>query len=243
MASYVKGQPTDFKKSAAAAGPYADQIPKRERKDVATRHRENLLAGLGVFELLSGLTLIGGAGYVGYVYAGWWWLPAVLVAFVGSGLFITGLLNFLRNAIDELRDSVAFVRQARDNARLQRENAALLKYALELEERLRTVHQVLNQKVVIQDNQGARTIDKYEPVDAMIAKFLTEQIFDAAGRFVGVHPNGQIKRAFPFKQGTGGANDAAYERSVRLGLVRRDERGNYLYRGPKHLADALALLR
>lgn len=242
----IRRAPVRLKEKGAPAAAVAAGVgpaPARERKDVATRHRENVLAGVGAFEFLMGVTLLLGAVYVGYVWFGWWLLGAVPLGFVGVALIVTGALNFARNAIDELRDSMVVVRLGRENAKLRTENEAVTAYALQLEARVEHLHGLLAQKVTIQDNNGVREMPKYDAVDGAIAEFIKTQIFDEKGRLVGIHPNRQVKRAFPFKQGTGTHNETAYQRCVRLSLIRRDEHGNYLYVGPDVLVDALAKLR
>ncbi len=95
----------------------------------------------------------------------------------------------------------------------------------------------------IHEQGKARTIHKADPLDLRIKSWITSEIFNGNGRLVGVHPNGQLKKAMPFKQDKPGAQDTedgrGYTRLVSLGLIgRRDD--NYVWVGPQTLPDAMA---
>jgi hypothetical protein len=84
---------------------------------------------------------------------------------------------------------------------------------------------------------------KQDNVDIRIKTWITEEIYNSAGQLVGVHSNGQIKRAVPFKDSAPEDSEElqAYERLVRAGLL--SKRGNnYIWIGPLTLTDTFKKL-
>lgn len=107
--------------------------------------------------------------------------------------------------------------------------------------------QIANLRTIeIRDRDGSRTVSLRDEVDTSIDVWLTQTIFDAAGRLVGAHQSGVLRQAYPFK-GTDEQSRAANVRLQSAGLVKVRQPGNqYAWTGPATLheaMDALAPLR
>lgn len=86
----------------------------------------------------------------------------------------------------------------------------------------------------IHEGSNMRVIPKQDALDLQLKAWITGTIFDKMGVVVGAHPNGQLKKAMPFKQ-RDGDEGAGYRRLTALGLV--SKRGdNYFWIGPTTLA-------
>lgn len=97
--------------------------------------------------------------------------------------------------------------------------------------------------IKVHEQGRTREIMKMDAIDIRIKTWITEKIFDSVGKLAGVHSNGQIKQAVPFKSSAPEDSEElqAYERLVRAGLLGR--RGdNYIWTGPLTLTDTFKKL-
>lgn len=97
--------------------------------------------------------------------------------------------------------------------------------------------------IEISDGRTARKVHKADTVDLRLRQWLSTEVFSASGAMVGVHPNGQLKRAVPFKESAapGSEEHTAYRRLVTAGLLGRNG-NNYIWTGPPTLPLALEKL-
>jgi hypothetical protein len=85
-----------------------------------------------------------------------------------------------------------------------------------------------------------KVINKTDDLGLKLKNWMVQSIFDVDGRLVGVHPNGQLVRAMPFKE-QGEDNGAGYRRLAACGLVAKRD-NNYVWVGPNILPLALEKL-
>jgi hypothetical protein len=93
----------------------------------------------------------------------------------------------------------------------------------------------------IHDRGKVQVVNKTDDLGIKLKNWIVRDIFDTGGQLSGVHPNGQLVRAMPFKQDSEDGGEG-YRRLLSVGLVARDTHGNYRWVGPRILPDALEKL-
>jgi hypothetical protein len=100
--------------------------------------------------------------------------------------------------------------------------------------------------IEIHDRGESKTITLRDDTDAVIDVWLTQTMFDTAGKLIGVHPSGVLRVPYPYK-GTDEQSRKAHSRMTGAGLIAMRQKGNnYAWIGPSTLhetMDALAPLR
>lgn len=213
-------------------------------RNVEVVRRENSTAGMGAFMFLTGALVIGLCGWQMTV------IDQLVIAialaipmFAGVGIAVTGALNFWRHSIDELNDWKRISEKDKQIRLMKQRINELVDYSKDLEHRLSEYAEAASATVKIVGRDGSATLPKWDALDAVIHRWLTDQIFNEAGRLVGVHrTNMQVARAMPFKLDQPGLSGQAYRRAAALGLVRKEEHG-YIYTGPLELSGALSRLQ
>jgi len=154
---------------------------------------------------------------------------AVLLFIATDLLFSTGFLHKLvEQETERKRIDASYPAEYHDAAH-DEAIGALWEYVYSLEARLDALN-----TIKIGGIDGEREIPKVDTVDLRIRQWLTTEIFPN-GQLAGVHANGQIKRAFPFKGTSDQADDrAAWSRLAAAGLVGKSG-NNYVWTGPTTL--------
>ncbi len=95
----------------------------------------------------------------------------------------------------------------------------------------------------ISNGRTVREVHKADTVDLRIRQWIATEVFNASGAMTGVYPNGQLKRAVPFKASAppGSDEETAHRRLVAAGLLGRVG-NNYVWTGPATLPLALEKL-
>jgi hypothetical protein len=217
--------------------------PPQRMEDRPTWTGEGIpVARLGLFLVVAivvGLLLY----YVAGLPPGWAIMLSsgiLLVAWVVDLMFATGYLHKREEqATERQRIRAALVDAAVINASQDEALAIIWEEIRRVNGRLDAMEVI----TVTERGGRARTVAKTDTGDLRIQQWLTSEIFDSAGRLVGVHPNGQIKRSFPFKENSGDEEAvAAWRRLAGAGLVGRNG-VNYMWLGPQTLPAALAKLK
>jgi hypothetical protein len=169
-------------------------------------------------------------------------LPALLL-----GLLLVVLLWL----VDNLFSTGYLHKQAEQRTEQMRIRAAMMDAAAVNEaqdeamqllwQEIQKLHQRLDamDTFTVSDGRTVRQVHKADTADLRIRQWLTTDVFNANGAMVGVHPNGQLKRAVPFKESAATDEDkAAYRRLVAAGLLGRSG-NNYVWVGPSTLPLAL----
>ena len=161
---------------------------------------------------------------------------AVLAFVVVDLLFSTGFLHKLIEQVTERRRiEAAYPADYYDEVR-DEQIGALWEYVYSLEARLDALN-----TIKVGGIGGEYEIPKVDTADLRIRKWLVDEIFPN-GQLTGVHSNGQIKRAFPFKGTSDNPEDrAAWQRLTAAGLVGKNG-NNYVWTGPATLGLAMKKL-
>ena len=139
---------------------------------------------------------------------------------------------------ERLRIDAAMLDAVAINAEQSQQIAMVFDELRRLDERINAIDAI---RVI--DNTGTKVINKNDPVDSLIQQWLARAIFDSAGRLAGIHPNGQIKSAMPFKETSQEDNaKTAYRRLIAAGLIGR-EGNNYIWIGPSTLSQTIRKLQ
>jgi hypothetical protein len=154
----------------------------------------------------------------------------VFSAFYGFDMFI--LSGYAHRRL-EVHASTYLAETARDTNLVQAEQIEQIwDFVFELEERINGLA-----TIEVHDHTGTRRVPRVDPIDGMIRRWLTSNVFDPNGLLSGVHPTGQLKNAYPFKGNSDDAQ-AAHARLTAAGLVGKNG-NNYTWTGPQTLSDTL----
>ncbi len=154
---------------------------------------------------------------------------SVLAFVVVDLLFSTGFLHkLIEQSTERRRIEAAYPADYYDGVH-DEQIGALWEYMYSLEARLDALN-----TIKVGGIGGEREIPKAGMADLKIRQWLTTEIFPN-GQLAGVHPNGQIKRSFPFKGTSDDPDDrAAWSRLQAAGLVGKNG-NNYMWTGPSTL--------